>query len=314
MDAFLYHLARGFITLVQALPLLWVARTGRTIGGLIYWLDARHRQVAQRNLERCFGQERTPAAIRELARENFRRIGENFGCAIKTAVMPLEALEPHLEVSVPDSILRPEPDGAAPKLVGAIGHFGNFELYARLGHVLNGYQMATTYRGLKQPGFDRLLKSLREKSGCLFFERRSGNDALKAFMAQPKVALGLLADQHAGRNGLRLPFFGLDSSTSAAPAVLALRYDCRLVTAFCFRIGLARWRFEVGEEIPTHQDGKPRTAAAIMLDVNRSLEVAIRRDPANWFWVHNRWKPPSKRRPVRPAASRAMQAGDRSSP
>jgi KDO2-lipid IV(A) lauroyltransferase len=24
--------------------------------------------------------------------------------------------------------------------------------------------------------------------------------------------------------------------------------------------------------------------------VNRAYEKAIRRDPANWFWVHDRWK------------------------
>jgi KDO2-lipid IV(A) lauroyltransferase len=28
-----------------------------------------------------------------------------------------------------------------------------------------------------------------------------------------------------------------------------------------------------------------------MIDVNRAFEAAIRRDPANWFWVHRRWKP-----------------------
>ncbi len=28
-----------------------------------------------------------------------------------------------------------------------------------------------------------------------------------------------------------------------------------------------------------------------MLDVNRAFEEAVRRDPANWFWVHKRWKP-----------------------
>jgi len=27
-----------------------------------------------------------------------------------------------------------------------------------------------------------------------------------------------------------------------------------------------------------------------MRDVNRALEAAVRRDPANWFWVHRRWK------------------------
>ena len=27
-----------------------------------------------------------------------------------------------------------------------------------------------------------------------------------------------------------------------------------------------------------------------MRDVNRAFETAVRRDPANWFWVHRRWK------------------------
>ena len=27
-----------------------------------------------------------------------------------------------------------------------------------------------------------------------------------------------------------------------------------------------------------------------MGDVNRAFEAAVRRDPANWFWVHRRWK------------------------
>jgi KDO2-lipid IV(A) lauroyltransferase len=34
-----------------------------------------------------------------------------------------------------------------------------------------------------------------------------------------------------------------------------------------------------------------------MLDVNRAFEAAVRRDPANWFWVHNRWKPAKKPTP-----------------
>jgi KDO2-lipid IV(A) lauroyltransferase len=69
-----------------------------------------------------------------------------------------------------------------------------------------------------------------------------------------------------------------------------LRYECGLFTVICYRTGLARWRFEGNEEIPTRQDGKARPLAAIMADVNRAFEAAVRRDPANWFWVHNRWK------------------------
>jgi len=28
----------------------------------------------------------------------------------------------------------------------------------------------------------------------------------------------------------------------------------------------------------------------IMSDINANLEAGVRSDPANWFWVHNRWK------------------------
>ena len=28
----------------------------------------------------------------------------------------------------------------------------------------------------------------------------------------------------------------------------------------------------------------------ITQDINAAMEVAVKRDPANWFWVHNRWK------------------------
>jgi KDO2-lipid IV(A) lauroyltransferase len=177
----------------------------------------------------------------------------------------------------------------------AIGHFGNFELYARYGQFMPMFKTATTYRGLRQPSINRLMQSLREKSGCLFFERRTDAAALKAAMAKPGTILGLLADQHAGNNGLRIPFFGHECSTSAAPAVFALRYHCPLATGICYRIDLAKWRIEAGDEIPTHENGQPRSTEAIMADVNRAFETAIRRDPANWFWVHNRWKPRTRK-------------------
>jgi lauroyl/myristoyl acyltransferase len=289
MDQPLYLLARACTALLQALPLTWVARLGRWGGGLAFLLDARHRRVAIRNLGMCFAKEKSPAEIRALARENFRRIGENFACAIKTAAMTFEELQGRVLFVVPHLEVKP---GEAPrKIVAAIGHFGNFEMYARFGQFAPAYTSATTYRGLREPGLNRLLQSLRERSGCLYFERRFDAAALKAFMNRPGVILGLLSDQHAGNSGLRLPFFGRDCSTSAAPAVFALRYDCQLVMGICYRTGLARWRIESGPEIPTHLDGKPRPTDAIMLDVNRAFEQAVRRDPANWFWVHNRWKP-----------------------
>jgi KDO2-lipid IV(A) lauroyltransferase len=105
------------------------------------------------------------------------------------------------------------------------------------------------------------------------------------------LLLGLLADQHAGIGGLRLPFLGHECSASTAPAVFALRYRCPLFTAICCRVGLGQWRIEAGNQIPTRENGRPRSVEAITRDINSAFEVAIRGDPASWFWVHNRWKP-----------------------
>jgi KDO2-lipid IV(A) lauroyltransferase len=292
MDWLLYLPVLTVVKLLQALPLRSVARIGRALGALAYWLDGRHRKVAMRNLEMCFGGERSGPELRSIAKENFRRLGENYCCAIKTAAMTADQLRPHLEF-VGLEKLFPEPFGKeAPRRVVAIGHFGNFELYARFGQYIPGVKCATTYRALRQPSLNRLMQSMREKSEALFFERRTDAEALKAAMQTPGILLGLLLDQHAGTGGVIVPFFGKDCSTSASAAVFALRYDCPLHTGICYRAGLAQWRIEAGEEIATRTNGSARPVADITRDINRAFEDAVRRDPANWFWVHNRWKQP----------------------
>jgi lauroyl/myristoyl acyltransferase len=291
MATLLYLPARALIGVLQALPLRLVARLGRAAGALAYVLDARHRRVTIANLTLCFGREKSSAEIRALARENFRRIGESYCCAIKTAVLRDDEIRRVLEVAGVEKIYCPRSGQPLENRVMCIGHFGNFELYARCVLFTPGYQFATTYRALKQPALNRLLQDLRGQSGCLFFERRTESAALKTALNRGGLVLGLLADQHAGDKGLRLPFFGHDCSTNAAPAVLALRYRCPVFSAFCYRTGPARWRIEVGDEIPTHENGQPRPVEAILRDMNRAFETAVRRDPANWFWVHKRWKP-----------------------
>jgi KDO2-lipid IV(A) lauroyltransferase len=305
MDSLIYYCARGVVVFLQALPLLWVARLGRMLGALAYWLDGRHRRVVLDNLTLCFGREKSPEEIRAIARENFRRIGENYCCAVKTAVMSPKALRPHFDLFLAKSILPHEHDAGPQSRIVAIGHFGNFELYARFGQYVPIFKCAATYRALKQPALNRIMVSLRETTDCRFFERRTDAAALKAAMSDTGLLLGLLADQHAGRNGLRLPFLGHDCSTSPAPAIFSLRYNCPLHTAICYRVKLGEWRIEVGDEILTRINGVARSTADIMLDVNRAFELAVRRDPANWFWVHKRWKP------VKPARDEAkMEDGE----
>ena len=291
LNLLLYWFAMAFVKALQALPLRVVARIGRCAGGLAYWLDVGHRNIAIKNLTMCFAEEKSPREIRQIARENLRRIGENYCSAIKTAAMNSEQLRPHLELMGVER-MYPEPfEKHPPARIVAIGHFGNFELYPRFADFFPGLQAASTYRAIQPAGLNKVLLQLRKQSKSLLFERRTEANALKAAMSTPGILLGLLVDQHAGKSGVWVPFFGKECCTNTAPAVYALRYNYKLFTGFCFRIGLARWRLEAGDEIATHENGQARPIAAITTDINRSFEAAIRRDPANWFWVHNRWKP-----------------------
>lgn len=289
MNAISYWLGRAVIALIQSLPLVFVARLGRRFGALAWLFAGKHRRLAIDNLTQAFRTEKSETEIRAIAKETFLRIGENFLCAVKTSAMGIEELRPHLELGADNPLPEKISGVPLPNFVFAIGHFGNFELYARFQSLRPDYQLATTYRALKQPGFNRLMQEMRNKSGALYFERRFEGAELRAAMNRGGLLLGLLGDQSS--KGLRAPFFGRDCHTGLAPAVLALRYGCELYTVFCFRTALAKWRLELGEKISTHENGKPRTSEAIMRDVNLSYEKAIRRDPANWFcWVHRRWK------------------------
>ncbi len=290
MDQLLYYLASGLIAVFQALPMNGLARVGRFFGGLVYYLDARHRRVARRNMTMCLGNEKSPGEIRELVKENFKRIGENFVCAVKSSSMSFEQLGDRLELVGAEKVFLSSQQAPNASIIIALGHFGNFELFAQLTRGLPLGQLATTYRALKSPAINRLLQRLRERTGCLYFERRTEGAALRNALRNKSLVLGLLADQHSGDHGLRLPFLGHDCNTTKAPAVFALRFEAPLHPGICYRTRLGHWRIEMGDRIPTHENGQPRPLADIMLEVNRAFEAAVRRDPANWFWVHKRWK------------------------
>ncbi|HXF11093.1 MAG TPA: hypothetical protein VN625_09935, partial [Desulfuromonadaceae bacterium] len=91
----LYPLARTVIAILQSLPLKTVARFGRAMGGLAFYLDGRHRRVTLDNLTLCFRNEKSADEIYAIAKENFCRLGENYCCAIKTAAMTDEQIKPH---------------------------------------------------------------------------------------------------------------------------------------------------------------------------------------------------------------------------
>ena len=281
--------------LIRLLPLKLVCFIGRQIGFVFYFIDTGHRKIAVNNLTNSLGNYYSESEITSLAKENFRRLGEVYLSVLKTAHISLKNLSDILSVKGLEHLdLSQRNDGSNPSFMFAIGHFGNFELYANAGLFAPEFDVGTTYRGFNQPWVEKLVTKIRNRSGCHYFDRRYEGKKLMSFMKRPNSITGLLADQNAGRSGIKLPFFGLPCSTNPAPAIFSLRYNLRLHCCLCRRVGLGRWELELGPEISTHTNGNARSVNDIMSDINATYEDYIREDPANWFWVHNRWKRPER--------------------
>jgi len=102
--------------------------------------------------------------------------GENFACAA-TAVHAPRGLKPVRPNSrPPTSSRRPGPKAA--QLVVAIGHVGNFELYARFGSIAPPTK-AHHVPGLRQPSLNTPHAGFARALGCLYFERRTDGAALR---------------------------------------------------------------------------------------------------------------------------------------
>ena len=281
--------------LIRLLPLKLVCFIGRQIGFVFYFIDTSHRKIAVNNLTNSLGNYHSESEITSIAKENFRRLGEVYLSVLKTAHISLKNLSDILSVKGLEHLdLSQRNDGLNPSFMFAIGHFGNFELYANAGLFAPEFDVGTTYRGFNQPWVEKLVTKIRNRSGCHYFDRRFEGKKLMSFMKRPNSITGLLADQNAGRSGIELPLFGLPCSTNPAPAIFSLRYNLRLHCCLCRRVGLGRWELELGPEISTHTNGNARSVNDIMSDINATYEDYIREDPANWFWVHNRWKRPDR--------------------
>jgi len=119
------------------------------------------------------------------------------------------------------------------------------------------------------------------------FDRKKGFQAAIALLRKPGSA-AVLVDQSAGNGGIWMPFFNRLCSTSPLAAALAIRTNSAVVPAAIFTSGFARWRIVYDEEIPYDRSNPEQ----LTTDINAVLERQIRQSPADWFWVHNRWKTP----------------------
>ncbi len=271
--------------LIGALPIEVGFRLGSALGTLGYYLAPPYRRLVLHNLQIAFGREKSPAELRTIARQHFANLGANLFSSLKLPRLSRAEIESRVVVEGMETI-----DAGTLARGGFVmicSHLGSWELWAQLSPFLFPGGSGAIFQALGNPLIDAAVRGDRARLGLELFERKEGFVKACQFL-RAGGAVGVLMDQHAGDAGLWTPFFGRLASTSTLAATLALRTEAWIVPAAVYTTGVARWRCVFRAQMkPDGQDAETITAR-----INRMLEDQIREQPADWFWVHNRWKTP----------------------
>ncbi|EDY18797.1 lipopolysaccharide heptosyltransferase II [Chthoniobacter flavus Ellin428] len=285
MDRLVFAIYRLASAAICLLPLTGIFRLGWLLGSLAYYVASSYRQLVLRNLLIAFHEEKSRAEIRALARRHFATLGANLLCSIKIPRLPREEIRSLVTIEGLEEMKADGIDGAG--FVFVISHLGSWELFAQLTPIIFECKVGTIFQALGNPYIDAEVRRDRARLGLELFERKEGIVHASQFI-RAGGGVGILIDQHAGDAGLWCPFFNRLASTTTLPAMLALRTSGWLVPAAVYTDGVARWRCVISKGL--RAEGQSVEAATV--SINRLLEQQIRRQPEDWFWVHNRWKTP----------------------
>lgn len=174
-------------------------------------------------------------------------------------------------------------------VVAVTGHIGNWELLAQtFAHA--GIAAHTFAKPLYDPRLTAWVDRERRKHGLgvLWRGAPSGvKDMLRVFRRGEMLAL--LIDQDTRVEGCFVPFFGRPAHTPTAPASLALRFGAPIVFAYTHRHATGH---TLHLEVIDVDCDAPRQLeiARVTAVLSQNLQAAIKQAPAQWVWMHDRWK------------------------
>ena len=170
------------------------------------------------------------------------------------------------------------------------GHYGNFEIAAYLFGVF-GFRIFSVARELDNPLLDRFVTRFRESRGQIILPKK-GSAPDVAQVLEANGAIGLLGDQAAGPRGCRVEFFARTVTVHKAIGVFALSSTAPVIVCSATRRGgLFEYdlRFE-GCADPAAGGEETADLRALSQWYTSLLERAIRRAPAQYWWLHRRWR------------------------
>lgn len=271
------------LRLVSHLPLRLIWLLGATLGMALYALHGGRRHVARRNLERCFPQ--LSARKRErLVRDHFRALGQTLldnGIAWWGTRRRLQRLVRLRGREHYDRALE-----RGQNVILLVPHFLGIEV--AVSRLSMERSMVTVFRHPDSVPMRVVMERGRRRFGLKLIEH---NQPFTTLVRAVKFGTPLyyLPDQDAGRrNAVFAPFFGIPASTFAALGRLAKMTEAVVIPC------IARQRaWGAGYEIvfqPPLKNFPTGDTVADATRMNAEIEKYVRKWPAQYFWVHKRFK------------------------
>ncbi|SHI93011.1 KDO2-lipid IV(A) lauroyltransferase [Malonomonas rubra DSM 5091] len=282
-----YYAIRLLAAILKKIPREMALQAGGRLGILAGLVLRKRYRIAEENMALAFPQ--WPLhKVKTLTWANFQHIGI---CGVETLLLDQlrcceEDVKRYYQCVGFENFDRPlELGRGAILLTGHLGFWecGNYILAA------NGYAAAAVTKPLKNPLADVYFTNIRESFGSQTIDSRKGARKILKALQQQKI-VGILLDQHIAPPGaVPTRFFGRLAYTTTAITNLAMKYQIPVVPTFCLRQPDGRYRVEALPMIMLEGEGEAALERNTQM-LTDLIEAAVRKDPSQWFWMHERWK------------------------
>jgi KDO2-lipid IV(A) lauroyltransferase len=277
-----YAVAAALLGLLRAVPLKLSYQLGYAAAALLDLLVPKLRKVAAHNLAMAFPE--LPAAERRLiAAGVFRGVGRVLVALARFPSIHKSNVADWISYQGLEHYQAAKKQGRG--VLIATAHLGNWELSA-FTHALMTEPMNVMVRPLDNPLVDQLVENRRMLSGNrLIFKKDAARTVLKALKNNEPV--GILIDQNTTPSeGVFINFFGKPACAGTAFAKLAYHSQAPVIPGFAlWNETTRRYDLHFLPEVPLTGDATEDTQR-----IHAVLEEVIRRHPAQWLWIHRRWK------------------------
>ncbi|HPC57439.1 MAG TPA: lysophospholipid acyltransferase family protein [Kiritimatiellia bacterium] len=280
---FLKSMAKG----VACLPARWAQALGRGAGWVLAHGMRLRRTYVLEVLARSFP-EKTPDEHREIYAAMCRHQALNLVEILRFAGGREEEIRARIEVSGEEVVKQALERGKG--VLVLIAHFGNYDLMGLFASRLLGYPVTIITKTLKNQRLNELWWELRQKAGLKTLPSHNAYRACVRALRRNELVGFMLDQNRPSGQGVFVDFFGKPASTTPGLAMMSAQTGAPVVPVFMRRRPDGRHVLEALPVIEPPPDRKEETLRACTAAYTKIIEDEIRRDPAQWMWLHKRWK------------------------